>query len=220
MFYKAQPDACSTEVNKTFPNGLSERNDPLIVCDINNILDNKYFSNSACSSDLLQKSGSLISCGPGTEYFAHHTHWPRLAPSYNFFCSRHLWNNHDHRGKIQLSSLTEIFMEQMKHGHGETQEHGYFGDSMTSEQPFCQPLWVQVVPCGHSWQELLPLHCIFTQTCFLAPIPPAIACRLSFGHLWGSLPEMLSIHHITTCMQTYKTTSSGQAARDTGRESK
>lgn len=74
--------------------------------------------------------------------------------------------------------------------------------------------------CGHSGQELLALHSIFKQACSLATYA-SCHCMSAFCHSNCSLTKILSIHHTTqaACMQTLKTPSSGQAARDTGRES-
>jgi len=80
----------------------------------------------------------------------------------------------------------------MKRGHGKTQEYGYFGESPTSEQSFCQPLSVQVVPCGLSGQELFPLHSIFNQTHPLATCASyhcMAACLLSLKLLTAKNTE-------------------------------
>lgn len=91
---------------------------------------------------------------------------------------------------------------------------------MTSEQHFVSLFGYRLFPVAIHGRNCFLCITSLNKHLLLLPMPPAIACRLAFGHLRCSLPEILSIHHITTCMQTLKTTSSGQAATDTGRESK
>lgn len=150
MFYKAQHDTCSIDVNKPFPSGLSGMSKLLIVHDVNNILDNKYtqtnislilFAAVICCTNqippsLSDQEQSTLPAHPDLDW--HQTTTISAAALYGTMTTT--------EEKPQLSSLTEISMKQMKHGHGETQEHGYFGESLTSEKPFVSLFQYRLFP--------------------------------------------------------------------------
>lgn len=89
--------------------------------DTNSILHNthKYFANAVCCSSLLWESDFFLSHRSRT--FCSHA-LTGIGPKLQLFfpvASSGIASS-NHRGKTQLSSLTEIFVKQMKQGSGET----------------------------------------------------------------------------------------------------
>lgn len=118
--------------------------------------------------------------------------WPQ-TPTFFFPAAMSGIASSNHRGKTQLSSLTEISVKQTKQGSGETQKDGCF-----VEPDLQETFWSASSRTGCSlWssKEEVASCTVFPNTSLL-PMPPAAVRLPAFHHSNCSLPKILSTHYI------------------------
>lgn len=226
MFYTAQHDTFSIEVNKPFPSGLWGRSKLILVHDVNSILDNKYvrtnillilFAAVICCtnqvpSSLSDQEQSTLPTHPDLNWHQNTTFsaaaiygtMMNTEEKYNWAPSqKYLWN----RWNMAMVKYRNVAI---------------LDRAWPLSNLFVSLFQYRLFPVAIQGRSRFLCTVSLKKHVLLPPMPSATVHRLAFCHSNCSLPKISSIYHITqaTCTQTLKTPSSGQKARDTSRESK